>query len=56
MDKLLVGDSLVITPSERSVLKNDIELNLSELSYRLLLTLVQNTPNIVSHDELMKAV
>lgn len=56
MDKLLVGDSLVIIPSERSVLKNDIELNLSELSYRLLLTLVQNTPNIVSHDELMKAV
>jgi DNA-binding winged helix-turn-helix (wHTH) protein len=56
MSKFQVGDDLVIDLDQRWVLKNDIELNLSELSYRLLLTLVDNFPHIVSHEDLMAAV
>lgn len=52
----MIGDDLILDSSQRKVLKKDVELNLSELSYRLLLTLVEHAPNIVSHDDLMTAV
>jgi len=56
MRVFLVGDDLVIDPSQRKVLKKGIELSLSELSYRLLVRLVESAPHIVSHDDLMTAV
>jgi DNA-binding winged helix-turn-helix (wHTH) protein/Flp pilus assembly protein TadD len=56
MRRFVIGDDLILDSSQRKVLKKDVELNLSELSYRLLLTLVEHAPNIVSHDDLMNAV
>lgn len=56
MRRFAIGDDLILDSSQRKVLKKDVELNLSELSYRLLLTLVEHAPNIVSHDDLMTAV
>ena len=56
MSKYLVGDDLEIDSTLRIVKKDGIELNLTELSYRLLLTLVENAPQIVSHDKLIDAV
>ncbi|RHW76136.1 winged helix-turn-helix domain-containing protein [Colwellia sp. RSH04] len=56
MRRFVIGDDLILDSSQRKVLKKDVELNLSELSYRLLLTLVEHAPNIVSHDDLMIAV
>jgi DNA-binding winged helix-turn-helix (wHTH) protein/Tfp pilus assembly protein PilF len=56
MSKLKVGDDLVLDPDHRSVHQNGTEIKLSELSYRLLLILIENAPNIVSHDRLINAV
>jgi DNA-binding winged helix-turn-helix (wHTH) protein/Flp pilus assembly protein TadD len=56
MRRFVIGDDLILDSSQRKVFKAGAELNLSELSYRLLLTLVENAPNIVSHDDLMTAV
>ena len=56
MSKFQVGDDLVIDTRHRLVQKNANEITLPELSYRLLLILVENAPNIVSHDELVAAV
>jgi DNA-binding winged helix-turn-helix (wHTH) protein len=56
MSKYQVGDDLVIDPSHRTVQQNGVEIKLPELSYRLLLILVENAPCIVSHDKLVEAV
>jgi len=56
MGKFQVGDDLVIDPGHRLVQQNGVEIKLPELSYRLLLILVENAPNIVSHDKLVEAV
>ncbi len=56
MTTILVGNDLMIDVAKRRVFKHDVELSLPERSYRLLLTLVESAPNIVSHDDLIKAV
>lgn len=56
MGKFVVGNDLILDSSQRKVFRDDVEINLSELSYRLLLTLVEHAPNIVSHDDLINAV
>jgi len=56
MSKYQVGDDLVIDASHRLVQQNGVEIKLPELSYRLLLILVESAPNIVSHDKLVEAV
>lgn len=56
MSKLKIGDDLVIDPGHRLVQQNGVEIKLPELSYRLLLILVESAPNIVSHDKLVEAV
>jgi len=56
MSTFRVGDDIVIDSNNRSVRKNNLKLNLSELTYRLLLVLVENAPHTVSHDRLFEAV
>jgi DNA-binding winged helix-turn-helix (wHTH) protein/lipoprotein NlpI len=56
MDKIQVGHDLIIDRQHKSVVKNGAEIRLPALSYRLLLVLVENAPEIVSHDNLIKAV
>ncbi|TQV87626.1 winged helix-turn-helix domain-containing protein [Aliikangiella coralliicola] len=56
MGKLQIGDDLVIDRNQRTIYKNGTELALPERSYRLLLALVENSPEIVSHDKLIEAV
>ena len=56
MSKFQVGDDLVIDLQHRLVQQHGVEIKLPELSYRLLLTLVENAPHIVSHDKLVAAV
>jgi len=56
MDVFKVGNDLVLDPLNKKVIKNGSDISLPELSYRLLLQLVEHAPNIVSHDELIKAV
>ncbi len=56
MSKYQVGESLYIDVTNRVVHHNDMVIKLPELSYRLLVTLVEHAPNIVSHDQLIEAV
>ena len=56
MSRYLIGNDLIVDSQRRSVTLDDIELNLPELSYRLLVALIEQAPNIISHDELMTAV
>jgi len=56
MSKHLIGDDLTIDTEQRLVTQDGVELKLPELSYRLLLALVERAPNIISHDQLMTAV
>lgn len=51
-----VGDKLVIDPINRKVILDGKDTSFTELSYRLLLELVKSAPEIVSHDQLIKAV
>lgn len=56
MSRYLVGDDLIVDVQRRNVTLDNIELNLPELSYRLLVTLIEQSPKIISHDELITAV
>lgn len=56
MSRYLIGNDLIVDLQRRSVTLDYIELNLPELSYRLLVALIKQAPNIISHDELMTAV
>jgi len=56
MSRYLIGNDLIVDSQRRSVTLDNIELNLPELSYRLLMALIEQAPNIISHDELMTAV
>lgn len=56
MDSYLIGDDIRLDITRRQVFKGDTQLNLPELSYRLLVTLVQQAPHIVDHDTLIQSV
>ena len=56
MSKKALGDHIIIDSQQRQVTAFGEKLNIPERNYRLLLKLVENAPNIVSHDELIKAV
>lgn len=56
MTIIAVGEHIVIDNQKRQVFVLGEQIELPERSYRLLLTLVENAPNIVSHDQLIKAV
>ncbi|GAB0111843.1 winged helix-turn-helix domain-containing protein [Pseudoalteromonas distincta] len=51
-----VGNELLIDPINRKVTKDGQNITLTELSYRLLLELVKSAPDIIPHDQLIKAV
>ena len=51
-----VGENLTLNLYERKLLKDSIEVKLPELSYRLLVCLVDYAPNVVSHDILLDYV
>ncbi|TMP78970.1 hypothetical protein CWB73_15750 [Pseudoalteromonas phenolica] len=48
-----VGENLTLNLDERKLFKGSTELILPELSYRLLVCLVESAPNVVSHDILL---
>ena len=48
-----VGENLTLNLDERKLFKGSTELILPELSYRLLVCLVEGAPNVVSHDILL---
>lgn len=56
MTQISVGDDLKIDCAQRKVLVKNQEVAIPERTYRLLLTLVEHAPNIVSHDQLMQTV
>ena len=60
MTIIRIGDKtetqIEIDSQQRKVTIANQAVELPERSYRLLITLVENAPNIVSHDQLMKAV
>lgn len=56
MDVFKVGNDLILDPFNKKVTRNGDDVSLSELSYRLLLELVEQAPEIVPHDQLIKAV
>ncbi|WP_404394914.1 tetratricopeptide repeat protein [Pseudoalteromonas phenolica] len=51
-----VGENLTLNLEERKLFKGSTELILPELSYRLLVCLVEGAPNVVSHDILLDYV
>lgn len=51
-----VGENLTLNLDERRLLKGSTEVTLPELSYRLLVCLVERAPNVVSHDILLDYV
>ncbi|MFY8297471.1 winged helix-turn-helix domain-containing protein [Pseudoalteromonas sp. SS15] len=51
-----VGDNLTLNLGERKLFKGSTEVTLPELSYRLLVCLVERAPNVVSHDILLDFV
>ncbi|MBE0365646.1 hypothetical protein PULV_b0264 [Pseudoalteromonas ulvae UL12] len=51
-----VGENLTLNLDERRLLKGSKEVSLPELSYRLLVCLVERAPNVVSHDILLDYV
>ncbi|HAS23758.1 MAG TPA: transcriptional regulator, partial [Idiomarina loihiensis] len=56
MDVFKVGNDLTLDTLNRKVVKNGDNIPLPELSYRLLKVLVENAPNIVTHNQLIEAV
>jgi transcriptional activator of cad operon len=54
-ERFLVGDLLVDAGQQR-VVRNDIDIALPNLSFRLLLALIRAAPNVLSNDELMERV
>ena len=56
MSKIALGEHIIIDSQQRQVTAFGEKLNIPERNYRLLLKLVENAPNIVSHNELIKAV
>jgi DNA-binding winged helix-turn-helix (wHTH) protein/Tfp pilus assembly protein PilF len=56
MSKFQVGDDLFLDSSHQLVRKNNLNITLPEPTFRLLLCLVENAPNTVSHDQLIKSV
>ncbi|MRJ44144.1 winged helix-turn-helix domain-containing protein [Idiomarina loihiensis] len=56
MNVFKVGNDLTLDTLNRKVVKNGDNIPLPELSYRLLKVLVENAPNIVTHDQLIEAV
>ena len=53
--RYLVGD-LVLDTGRHEVIRDGAPLELPKLSYRLLRTLVEASPNVLTHDELVKGV
>ncbi|RZQ54979.1 hypothetical protein C1E23_00860 [Pseudoalteromonas phenolica] len=51
-----IGENLTLNLDERKLFKGFKELILPELSYRLLVCLVEGAPNVVSHDILLNYV
>ncbi len=51
-----LGDDLMLDVTKRSLTKSGVEVDLSELSYRLLKCLVEHAPHLVSHQELLEQV
>lgn len=51
-----VGENLTLNLNERKLFNASTELILPELSYRLLVCLVESAPNVVSHDILLNYV
>ncbi|MGM7449609.1 winged helix-turn-helix domain-containing protein [Idiomarina sp. ST20R2A10] len=56
MDVFKVGNDLILDPLNKKVIRNGDDISLPELSYRLLQELVEHAPEIVPHDQLIKAV
>ena len=54
-ERLLLGD-LVVDRGRRQVRRGDQLLDLPKLSFEFLLALVEQSPNVVSHDELVERV
>jgi TolB-like protein/DNA-binding winged helix-turn-helix (wHTH) protein len=53
--RLRIGD-LILDSGRRVVLRDSTPIALGPLSYKLLVTLVEAAPNVVSHDELIEAI
>lgn len=51
-----VGENLTLNLEERKLFQGSTEVSLPELSYRLLVCLVEGAPNVVSHDILLDYV
>ena len=51
-----LDDDLMLDVTKRSLTKSGVEVDLSELSYRLLKCLVEHAPHLVSHQELLEQV
>ena len=53
--RLQIGD-LVLDTGKRQVCRGNAVLELTKLSYQLVLALARAAPNLVTHDELVKLV
>lgn len=53
---ILITDDLKIDLVRRQVFKSRVKVKVSDLSYRTLLVLLENAPNVVSIDQLIKQV
>lgn len=51
-----VGKCLVVDTEQRKIFNQGVEIQLPELSYRLLICLIDKAPSVLSHAELMAAI
>ncbi|NQZ08313.1 MAG: winged helix-turn-helix domain-containing protein, partial [Algicola sp.] len=56
MGFIKIGDDLLVNTLQQSITKDGVALKLPDLSYRLLLTLVEHAPEAVNREEIIKSV
>lgn len=56
MSRFKIGEYFILEQDNRKLLKDNEEVNLPELSYRLLVCLVEHAPQIASHQTLLEQV
>lgn len=56
MGFIKIGDDLLVNTLQQSITKDGVALKIPDLSYRLLLALVEHAPEVVNREEIIKAV
>ncbi|MCJ8267936.1 MAG: winged helix-turn-helix domain-containing protein [Psychrosphaera sp.] len=56
MGFIKIGDDLLVNTLQQSITKDGVALKLPDLSYRLLLTLVEHAPEAMNREEIIKSV